>query len=279
MFETELKMIREYLKEHPREAAARLAELPASDAASILADQPAELGAELLERMPPIAAGERLCRMEPESVSALLCRLAPSQATLLLRRLPIDARHAVLAATPEHWSKSWRKGLSYREGTAGALMDTAPQTVSVDLTVGEALTELRRQSGKLYPELFVVSDDNVVLGAVPLSSLLREPPDDSVKQVTHPIRFVVGAGERPEDLERKPALFDLDVVPVTDPDKKLLGVLSTRRLRRTGRRSMADGSGVGAMVTVSEVCWSGMAGAIDGLMTLSSSAAERQGRS
>ena len=43
MFETELKMIREYLKEHPREAAARLAELPASDAAAILADQPAEL--------------------------------------------------------------------------------------------------------------------------------------------------------------------------------------------------------------------------------------------
>ena len=125
MYETELRLIREYLSNHPAEAAARLAELSPSDAASILADQPGEKGAEILERMPPIAAGERLCRMQPQSASALLCRLGPSQATSLLRRLPIDARHAIVAATPEHWSKAWGKALSYREGTAGALMDTA----------------------------------------------------------------------------------------------------------------------------------------------------------
>lgn len=279
MFETELRLIREYLNNHPAEAAVRLAELSATDAASILADQPGDLGSVILERMPPIAAGERLCRMPPESASALLCRLGPSQATSLLRRLPIDARHAIVAVTPENWSKAWGKALSYREGTAGALMDTAPQTVPADLTIEEALADIQRQSGRLYTELFVVDANSVILGALSLSSLLREPPNESVKHVMHPVRFVVGPSERPEDLRRKPALFDLDVLPVTDSDRKLLGVLPTRRLRQAAGRSITDGSGVGAVVTLSEVCWSGMAGAIDGLISLGTGAAESERRS
>ncbi len=279
MFETELRLIREYLGKHPAEAAVRLAELSATDAAGILADQPGDLGSQILERMPPIAAGERLCRMPPESASALLCRLGPSQATSLLRRLPIDARHAIVAVTPENWSKAWGKALSYREGTAGALMDTAPQTVSADLTIAEALTDIQRQSGRLYTELFVVDADTMVLGALPLSSLLREPADESVRHTMHPIRFTVGPSERPADLRRKPALFDLDVIPVTDSERKLLGVLPTRRLRQTARRSMADGSGVSAVVTLSEVCWSGMAGAIDGLISIGSGPGESRRRS
>ena len=275
MFETELKMVRKYLTDHPREAARRLAELPPSDAAAILADQPAELGAQLLENISPITAAEHLSRMEAQSAGALLCRLPTSEAASLLRRLPLNARHAILDVTPEHWSKPWRGILSYEDGTAGAWMEYAPQTVSPDLSIAEALKEVRRQSGTLHLELFVVSADRVVAGSISLRDLLREPPDESIKSVMRPVAFVVRPGERIEDLRRKLSSFDSDVIPVTDVDRKLLGVLPVQRLRQAGRTSRPGGSGVGAIVALGEVCWSGMSGAIDGLVAVSGGEAKQ----
>ena len=277
MFETELKMVRKYLAGHTREAARRLAELPLSDAAMILADQPAELGAQILVGVPPITAGEYLCRMDAQSASALLCRIPSSDASSLLRRLPMNARHAILDVAPEHWSIPWRRALSYADGTAGAIMDCAPQTVSSELDIAEALTEVQRQSGTLYSELFVVDSDRVLVGSISLRDLLREPPEERVKAVMRPVATTAKLSENVEDLRRRAATFGADSIPVVDADRKLMGVLPPGRLQRAGRRT-GGGSSVGALVALGEVCWGGMVGAIDGLAAIGSSSRAKEGR-
>jgi magnesium transporter len=117
--------------------------------------------------------------------------------------------------------------LSYQDDQVGAFMDFGVIAIREDITLA-AVIEYIRKLGKLPSQtdkLFVVDDDNVVKGVLPLQRLIAQPPERSVGDVmsTDFVQFQID--HNTADASRAFERYDLISAPVVDGEGKLQGRL------------------------------------------------------
>ena len=168
-----------------------------------------ELRASLIREMSPhelVAAAEGL---DTDDLADILQDLPDAVIQEVLQSMSIQDRHRLEAV------------LSFKEDTAGGLMNTDTITVRPDVTLDVVLRYLRLR-GKI-PDLFVVNRNDYYLGTLTLTSLLTSQPSVPVSQLIS------------KDIEGIPATLpttevanifehrDLVSAPVIDEHNKLLG--------------------------------------------------------
>ena len=115
--------------------------------------------------------------------------------------------------------------LSYPENTAGRLMEKELISVNENWTTVQCLKEMRKQADnvkKVYT-IYVVDDNNKLLGLMSLSRLLLTERSTAIKNIIFTEIISVKATEENENIANMMQKYDLVALPVVDDSGKLLG--------------------------------------------------------
>ena len=210
---------------HPADMATVLESLPQQERVMVWKlSEPDEDGEVLLEVSD--AVRETLIEsMGQRELLAAIGDLDADELAELAPDLPKEVVHEVLESLDAEERAQVVSALSYEENEVGALMDFEMVSIRADVSCEVVLRYLRRFESlpDHTDKIFVVDDNDVLQGVLPIRSLLVSDPEELVENVmsTDVVRF------RPEDdVEEAAAAFeryDLVTAPVVDNNKKLIG--------------------------------------------------------
>ena len=115
--------------------------------------------------------------------------------------------------------------LSYDEDTAGGLMAKELIRVNENWGVATCIREMRKQAEDLDEiyYIYVVSDENVLLGILSLKALLLASASTRVKDIFDAVVRSVQTDTNSEEVAQIMEKYDLIVLPVTDSIGRLMG--------------------------------------------------------
>jgi len=115
--------------------------------------------------------------------------------------------------------------LGYDEDTAGGLMAKELIRVNENWGVSTCIREMRKQAEELDEiyYIYVVSDDNVLLGILSLKALLLANASNKIRDIYNAEVRSVQTDTRSEEVARIMEKYDLITLPVTDSIGRLMG--------------------------------------------------------
>ncbi|OPY80573.1 MAG: Magnesium transporter MgtE [Syntrophorhabdus sp. PtaU1.Bin153] len=218
----------------------QLGQLHPSDLAQILTDIPPEEGTEILSSVDEELAGEALHEvstevrekllkeMDKETISDILEEMPPDEAADILGDMPEEKSEELLSLMEKEEAMEVKDLLGYEEDTAGGLMTSEFLDFSPDMTIDETMTDIRL----LVPDvefiyyIYVVDDDDHLLGVVTLKKLLTNPLDRTLGDLmTRNVKSVhLDAGRK--EIAEMVSKYDIVALPVVDDEDKIRGIIT-----------------------------------------------------
>jgi len=155
--------------------------------------------------------------------------LAPDDAADVVQEAPAEEREGLLALLDDATRREVKGLLDYAEDEAGGLMNTRYSRLRADMSVGEAISYLRRDAQhreKSVYYVYVIDAEERLLGVVSFRDLIVAPPDKSIREVMH--TDVISARDD-LDQEALSKLFmrhHLLMMPIVDAEGRIKGVVS-----------------------------------------------------
>ena len=216
-----------------------LSELHNVDIAELIEELDEEYGKILFELFEDETSAEILVELDEGSREVVLEDLSSQEiAEDLIENLDSDDAADIIADLPsekkvevlshiediEHASDIVDL-LSYPENTAGGLMAKELIKVNEKWAVLRCVKEMRKQAeevDKVYT-IYVVDDDDVLLGTLSLKKLLLSPEKTYIKNIYNEKVFSVKANSDDEEVANIMEKYDLIVLPVVDDLNRLIG--------------------------------------------------------
>lgn len=169
--------------------------------------------------------GDILLKLSPEEVALLTKGLEADDTADILQQLPDQVINEVLLSMGERDRQRLEAVLSYPEDTAGGLLNTDTITVRRSHTMDVVLRYLRRHDEipEMTDNLLVVSRDDILVGILPLRSLLVSAPSLTVGEVMVKDFEAIPVTMDEVEVAQMFELMDWVSAPVTDVNGKLLG--------------------------------------------------------
>jgi len=226
------EQVRELFDEiHAEDLADVVGELEPDEAAELLARMPAEDAAPIFERLDETEQEHLVETMPPESVAQIASEMAADDRADLFSALP-DAMGEQLLETlqkvdPEA-AQEVRDIEKWPETSAGHLMTTDFVSVSPRVRVAEAMEIVRKRAKEREEFVYVVYvvDQGRLAGVVSLRELIILEGNIGIAEVMRTNVISVLPTMDQEDVARRMAKYDLNVMPVVAEDGRLLGVIT-----------------------------------------------------
>lgn len=169
---------------------------------------------------------EYLSEMTPQYAAKLLNAMYVDNAVDLLGIMPDVQRQRYLQQLAPEDAKEMRELLGYADQTAGSLMSTEYVAVDLNLTIGEALVEVKRQASESEQIIYIyVLDHEKLAGVISLKSLIIHADDEQVVDVMTQNLVTALPNEDQENVARLMADYDLVALPVVSQDDQMLGII------------------------------------------------------
>lgn len=225
--------VRELLDEiHPEDLADLIGDLDPDEAAALLARLPAEEAAPIFERLDDEEQEEIVELMPPESVVHMVSEMAPDDRADLFSVLPESVGDIILEnlekVDPEA-AQEVRELEKWPETSAGHLMTTAYVSVNPEASVRAAIDAVRAHAENHHENVYNVyalDSKSRLMGIASLRDLLLASPIAPLTEILTSQVISVKPEEDQEDVARKMAKYDLNVMPVVDADGVILGVIT-----------------------------------------------------
>jgi len=214
---------------HPADVAEWLEELEDDDARRVLGALPVELQAEVLSFTDDWRVGELLTLIEVPQLVEIVEELPADEVVDLLARTEDAKSEEVLRQVDLERAKGLRELLAYDEESAGGVMTTDFVTVPLDISVGDAIKEIRSEEGPASEEevgVFVVDKAGRPVGFVSDRDLITTPIHTPIEEVMEKDLIVSKAGDDQEEAAHQLAKYNLSALPVVDETGVLIGVIS-----------------------------------------------------
>jgi len=184
--------------------------------------------ANTLRELPPELLPQVFESLSDERLAAVFGRLQIDDMLELAERLDPQRHDRVLTLLPAHKREELRKHALYPEGSAGRVMTTSYLAVDEKMTAQDAIEQIRAfgedTDAILY--VYVVDTDGRLEGLVPIRRLVAARPDRPCGEIMirEPVSTTVKADQ--EEVAHLVARYNLLAIPVTDDERKLLGVIT-----------------------------------------------------
>jgi len=156
----------------------------------------------------------------------LIDTLDSDDAADLINELPDNLRGDVLSKIVDRQqAQDIADLLHYPDDTAGGLMGKELVKVNISWHVVTCIREMRAQAAEVEHvyAVYVVDDQNVLLGLLSLKSLLIASPRDKIADLYSPDIIAVKAHQKAEEVAQIMNKYDLVVLPVVDELGRLIG--------------------------------------------------------
>lgn len=213
---------------HPADIADILEDLSRDEQKAVIEGLDEETAAQALSEIPTRMQADLLESIPAEKAADIVEEMPPDEAADVLRELPPETSAEVLADMEKDEANEVRELLGFEENTAGALMTTEYVVVHESATVEGAIAALRSFEGPLesIQTIYLVDNDAVLTGAVPVGRILLSQPATLLKDIAMDSLISVpshAAAASVVDLFHK---YNLISMPVVDDNQHLLGVVT-----------------------------------------------------
>jgi magnesium transporter len=155
--------------------------------------------------------------------------LAPDDAADLVQEVPDDEREGLLSLLDDPTRKEVTALLAYKQDAAGGLMNPRYARLRPDMTVDEAIGYLRRQARtnlETLSYLYVIDDQQRLLGVVSFRELFASPPERTVREVMRTDLVTVRDDQDQEEVSKLLTQNDLVAIPVLDAEGHMKGIVT-----------------------------------------------------
>lgn len=210
---------------HPADIAYVLEALPLEDRLAIWQRVKADRDGEILLEVSDAVRESLIADMDDHEILAAVEPLDADELADLVEDLPTEVLPELMASLGAQQRERVQAALSYPDDQVGALMDFEMVTIREDITLETVLRYLRRFDELPEPtdKLFVINQDNLLTGVLPLHWLLINSPEKEVSEVMAPdvntFHPTDDAYETAQAFER----YDLVTAPVVDGSGHLIG--------------------------------------------------------
>ncbi|CAG7857878.1 hypothetical protein MCAMS1_02864 [biofilm metagenome] len=217
---------------HPADIAFILESLPLDQRKLVWDSIKADRDGQILLEVSDAVRETLIADMEPEELATFASNLDADEIAELAEDLPKVAMLKILRSLNSQERSHIKTILSYKDDQVGAFMDFNMIAIREDLNL-EAVIDYLRNLGKLpshTDKLFVVDQENVVKGILPVQRLITNEPARQVAEVmvTDFVQFKLD--EDLADAARAFERYDLISAPVVDAQGQLQGRLSVANI-------------------------------------------------
>ncbi|MFC2113930.1 magnesium transporter [Bacteroidota bacterium] len=222
------------LKEH-------LAELHPADIAEIINELSSRNAREFFLYIDEELAPDVLVELDEDIQQKLLLDLPASEiiekylepmesddAADIINELPGDVREEVLnilSESKEEDAQDVIELVEYEEDIAGGLMAKELIEVNINDNVSHCIAKIQEASEEMDEiyAVYVIDDDEKLLGIIPLKNFVLYPPRTKIKEIFEDDVKYVEVNTPAEEVARIMKRYDLVVIPVVDKDGVLVG--------------------------------------------------------
>ena len=213
---------------HPADIADIIEELTPAERGAVMRTLDDETAAEALGELKDELQVRILEELDKERVADIVQQMPPDEAADVLAELPAATAQEVLEDMSGPEARELAALLRFEENTAGGLMTPELFAASESSTVAAATATLRESEDGVdsLDTIYLLSEQNVLSGAVPLGRLLRAAPETPLGGLrTEQLVFVDTEAKEKQVID----LFDkynLRSLPVVDAEQKLVGIIT-----------------------------------------------------
>jgi Mg/Co/Ni transporter MgtE len=254
------KLAGAFSRTYPSEVARIVEAGDSSELAVWMAELPSENGAALLARVVPVAAAEALRCMPAKSAASLVAELSPNAAAAVLRRVAPDDRAVIVAELPAETAERLQVLMRYEPGQAASRVDARVPAVAPETTVSGVLEAVRRAAGAALNYVYVVDDEQRLVGVASMRELMLASTDTPVREVMTRNPYSIAAEDPFDSVVRHPGWRKAHAMPVVDGSGRFLGVIRYSQFRAIEAelgKTLAGGSVDGTSAALAELFWLG----------------------
>jgi magnesium transporter len=187
-----------------------------------------DTGSAVLRELTPETRATILEKLPSEKITAFTGLLASDDAADLIAELPEAVAAKVLGALPAKESGDVQELMKYAEDTAGGIMAREFVSVRMNDTVAQAIRAVRTNARKnvVIYMVYVVDDGGVLVGSLPLQSLVLHPPGRRVYKIMDDEPKNISTDVDQEEVAAMFRKYDLVSLPVVDSGGRLVGRIS-----------------------------------------------------
>ncbi|RXZ44990.1 magnesium transporter [Crenobacter cavernae] len=214
--------------QHPADIAYILEALPPEDRLLVWELVKAERDGEILLEVSDAVRETLIDSMDPHELVAAAEQLDADELADLAPDLPRQVVYEVMGSLDAEERQQLQSALSYRDDQVGALMDFDIVKIRADVTCEVVLRYLRRfdELPEQTDKVFVIDDEGVLKGVLPIRKLLVSDPEALVEDVMATEVVAFHPDEDAEDAALAFERYDLVTAPVVDANGKLIGRLT-----------------------------------------------------
>ncbi len=166
--------------------------------------------------------------LKSEAISEIVEELPTDEATDIVGELSKEKAEEVLEELSVEDSTDLQELLKYDEHTAGGIMQKEVITVNKNDTVKKAIQAVRKKAREeddvqQHYFIFVVDDEGILLGMVPISNLILLSPNRKIYKVMETDVINVDTSVDQEEVARIFKKYNLVSIPVVDFRNRLVG--------------------------------------------------------
>ena len=193
----------------------------------IIIEREKDKAAEVLSELQPEDAAQILKEFKVEQISDLLEIIPPDDVAPIIPNLPDEMKDSILAGMEKKPSADVQELLLHDEETAGRIMSTEFYALEQNTNVSDAITAIQLEGdveSAFY--LYVVDDQNHLVGVASLRQLLFSRPNTPLKEIMTTDVISVSTETDQEEVARFVADYNLVAIPVVDLENILVGVVT-----------------------------------------------------
>ena len=210
---------------HPADIAFVLEALPLDDRLAVWQRVKADRDGEILLEVSDAVRESLIADMDQREILAAVEPLDADELADLVEDLPTEVLPELMASLDAQQRERVQSALSWEEDQIGSLMDFEMVTIREDVSLEVVLRYLRRfdELPAQTDKLFVINQDNLLTGVLPLHWLLVNPPEKMVSEVMAPDVNTFHPADDANEVAQAFERYDLVTAPVVDDAGRLIG--------------------------------------------------------
>ena len=224
-----LTMAREQISEmHPADLAYIISRVPRQNIRTVLSSLDDETAGEAIHELEPELRSRVISELDSERASDILEEMSPDEAADVLGDLSSEKAEELLGLMDAEDAEDIQELLEHEEDCAGGMMDNYFISITAEMTVEEALAQVRLQALEVDSVYYayVLDQEERPLGVVTLKELLIQDGALPVSEVMTENLKSVPIDADPKDILEIIAKYNLIAVPVLDEEDKMVGIVT-----------------------------------------------------
>ncbi len=221
--------VNEYIEElHPADIAEILLELEDENQNKFFSVLSWEQAGRVLEDVDSETFTDLIGILKREHKIEILENMSQDDMVDLLAELTEEKRKEIISLLDLENAKEVRELLFYDEDTAGGIMTKDFVAVKKDITVYQAIEELREigKDAETIYYVYVIDNDEKLVGVLSLRELIVSKPNNYIEDIMHERVKKVSLNTDQEEVAKMVAKYDLLAIPVVNDNNKIMGIVT-----------------------------------------------------